>query len=136
MTTEISLYIFCVITLWNLFWLSSKRNDYQPKCFSSYHPSTQRRPANWCFIGIFEKPNSVTQKIIVCDDNSTDNTSELVKSHQQHNSTIDLVHVPSLPSGWAGKCWACYNGYLHLLKVKPRCPKKYVFLVRRCQITT
>ena len=127
MTTEISLYIFCVITLWNLFWLSSKRNDYQPNALAVIIPARNEGQQIGALLESLKNQTLLPKKIIVCDDNSTDNTSELVKSHQQHNSTIDLVHVPSLPSGWAGKCWACYNGYLHLLKVQPDV-QKIVFL--------
>jgi chlorobactene glucosyltransferase len=127
MIIEIGLYIFCVITLWNLFWLSSKRNDYQPNTLAVIIPTRNEGQRIGDLLKSLKNQTLLPKKIIVCDDNSTDNTSEVVKNYQQNNPLIDLVSVPSLPPDWAGKCWACYNGYLHLLKVQPDV-QKIVFL--------
>jgi len=62
MTTEISLYIFCVITLWNLFWLSSKRNDYQPNTLAVIIPARNEGQQIGALLESLKKPNSVTQK--------------------------------------------------------------------------
>ncbi|WP_110111934.1 glycosyltransferase family 2 protein [Bacillus sp. CGMCC 1.16541] len=52
--------------------------------------------------------SSITEQvheIIVVDDHSTDNTSEVAK---QYGAVVIKPH--SLPSGWLGKSWACWNG--------------------------
>jgi len=124
---EYSLYTFCVISLWNLIWLSLKRNTYQPNTLAIIIPARNEEQHIGNLLESLKNQSLLPKKIIVCDDNSTDNTSEIVKGHQQYNSLIDLVHVPNLPSAWTGKCWVCYNGYLHLLKVQPDI-QKIVFL--------
>lgn len=49
-------------------------------------------------------------EIIVVDDNSSDNTSQVVKSFQN----VKLISLRKEPdNGWLGKPWACWNGYLH-----------------------
>jgi hopene-associated glycosyltransferase HpnB len=49
-------------------------------------------------------------KIIVVDDNSTDNTSTLVKKFKQTYKNIQLVKGKKLPHDWVGKTWALKQG--------------------------
>lgn len=49
-------------------------------------------------------------EIIVVNDNSTDNTREIVQKFEKVK-LIDLSNEP--PEGWVGKSWACWNGYLN-----------------------
>lgn len=49
------------------------------------------------------------KEIIVVDDESTDNTFEIVR---KFNQGVILVRNPVLPKGWVGKSWACHNGAL------------------------
>jgi len=46
-------------------------------------------------------------EIIVVDDNSTDNTSLVAKEYG-----AEVINLRSLPGGWLGKNWACWNGAL------------------------
>jgi chlorobactene glucosyltransferase len=49
-------------------------------------------------------------EIIVVDDNSTDETVEIVKRAQSLSTNIGLVSAPKLPDGWLGKPHACWLG--------------------------
>ncbi|MGB9694716.1 MAG: glycosyltransferase [Caldisericaceae bacterium] len=51
-------------------------------------------------------------EIVVLDDNSSDRTSEIIKSIKDRRLImIDGKEEP--PEGWTGKNWACYRLYLH-----------------------
>jgi len=49
-------------------------------------------------------------KIIVVDDNSSDNTATIVERLQEKNSHVHLVKTTELPQGWTGKNNACRTG--------------------------
>ncbi len=46
-------------------------------------------------------------EVIVLDDNSEDNTYNVVKTISENNSKIKIIKGKPLPSGWKGKNWAC-----------------------------
>ena len=46
-------------------------------------------------------------EIIVCDDNSSDATSEIARSYG-----VTVIQSPALPPNWTGKNWAVWNGFL------------------------
>ena len=48
-------------------------------------------------------------EIMVLDDNSTDNTSQIVQELAQKDSRIKLIKGKPLPKGWKGKCFACHQ---------------------------
>lgn len=64
-----------------------------------------------CLESIIEQdyPN---YSIIAIDDSSTDRTGQLIRNYAQKNRKVIFVEVGSKPDGWAGKNWACYQGYL------------------------
>lgn len=48
-------------------------------------------------------------ELIVIDDHSTDATTALVSSYRDRLPQLHLLTSASLPDGWAGKCWACWQ---------------------------
>jgi len=48
-------------------------------------------------------------EILVLDDNSEDRTAELVEGMATKDNRIRLIRGESLPEGWAGKPFACYQ---------------------------
>lgn len=49
-------------------------------------------------------------KIIVVNDNSTDDTGVLIRAMAGESETITAIDAAELPGGWAGKMWALDNG--------------------------
>ncbi|ODN29962.1 glycosyl transferase [Fervidobacterium thailandense] len=50
-------------------------------------------------------------EIIVVNDNSTDNTAEIVKDYSLRFKNVKLINLKDEPpSGWVGKSWAIWNG--------------------------
>ena len=48
-------------------------------------------------------------EILILDDNSTDNTFDIVDKSKRQNPQISLMRGEKLPPGWLGKNWACYQ---------------------------
>jgi cellulose synthase/poly-beta-1,6-N-acetylglucosamine synthase-like glycosyltransferase len=51
-------------------------------------------------------------EIIAINDSSTDRTGEIMKEYAARDPRVLHLNAPSKPDGWAGKNWACYEGYL------------------------
>ncbi len=51
-------------------------------------------------------------EIIAINDSSTDRTGEIMKEYAARDSRLVHVNAPAKPEGWAGKNWACHEGYL------------------------
>lgn len=60
-------------------------------------------------LGSQDYPN---YNVIAIDDSSTDSTAQLMKGYASKNKKIVFVEAAQKPDGWAGKNWACYQGYL------------------------
>lgn len=50
--------------------------------------------------------------IIAVDDSSTDKTVQIMKDYTGKSKKLVFVEAGPKPDGWAGKNWACYQGYL------------------------
>jgi hypothetical protein len=53
--------------------------------------------------------NEVVVEVVVLDDNSTDRTAEIVREIAQKDDRVKLISGQSLPQGWNGKQFACYQ---------------------------
>jgi chlorobactene glucosyltransferase len=45
----------------------------------------------------------------VLDDNSTDNTAQIIKTSAANDQRVSLIKGKPLPTGWLGKNWACWQ---------------------------
>ncbi|HYA82382.1 MAG TPA: glycosyltransferase [Candidatus Bathyarchaeia archaeon] len=58
-------------------------------------------------------------EIIAIDDNSTDNTLQIMKKIKENNTNcletnkLKIVSLDDKPGRWTGKAWASHQGYLH-----------------------
>lgn len=50
-------------------------------------------------------------EIIAINDSSTDRTGEIMKEYAARDSRVVYIDAPAKPEGWAGKNWACHQGY-------------------------
>ena len=50
-------------------------------------------------------------EIIAINDSSTDRTGEIMQEYASRDRRVVYVNAPQKPEGWAGKNWACYQGY-------------------------
>ena len=50
-------------------------------------------------------------EIIAINDSSTDRTGEIMQEYASRDRRVVYVSAPQKPEGWAGKNWACYQGY-------------------------
>lgn len=60
-------------------------------------------------LGQLEKLSPSVKEIIVCDDNSTDGTTDTVKHFIGNNDKLRLILAAKLPDGWLGKNHACHQ---------------------------
>jgi len=59
------------------------------------------------------KQDYLNLEIIVLDDNSMDDTAQIVKEMAKKDSRVRLVSGLPLKKGWMGKCWACQQLSAH-----------------------
>jgi hypothetical protein len=49
-------------------------------------------------------------EVIVMDDHSSDGTADVVRAFAPRLPALSVFAGATLPNGWAGKCWACWQG--------------------------
>ncbi len=64
-----------------------------------------------CLTGLRSQSYPTPQlKIVVVDDNSTDDTAAIVRGIIDSDPRVQLIKAGSLPDGWIGKSHACWQG--------------------------
>lgn len=48
-------------------------------------------------------------EILVLDDNSEDNTFNIISAFRKNNKSVKVISGKDLPTGWTGKNWACHQ---------------------------
>lgn len=61
-----------------------------------------------CLAGLASHPLPNVE-IIVLDDDSTDGTGDVARSFREQLLKLRVITGQPLPSGWVGKCWACWQ---------------------------
>ena len=128
----LSLVIWIILLcFWGRFWLADQRleihspelENWPSVCAiiparneASLLPVTLRSLFNQFYPGLF--------KIILVDDNSTDNTAKVAQNIAQEldkAAQLDIVAGEALPAGWTGKLWAMEQGirYAEMQTQKP-----------------
>ncbi|EWG10947.1 glycosyltransferase [Cytobacillus firmus] len=109
----ISLTLFLLWTLWNMSGLPSLP---APDLTESSHPPVTilvpLRNEERNVSGLISSLKSISYpnvEIILLDDGSRDRTLSLLRDHTAGDSRFKIVIGTELPSGWAGKVYACHQ---------------------------
>ena len=63
-----------------------------------------------CILSLLNQHLVINYEIIIVDDNSSDNTLEVLKFFK-NNDKIRVMEAGNKPEDWIGKNWPCYVGY-------------------------
>ncbi len=91
--------------------LDTVSNTKWPKVSVIIPARNEERFISTCLTTI-RKQDYPNYNIIAIDDSSTDRTAHLMKEHASQDNKITFVEAGPKPDGWAGKNWACYQGYI------------------------
>lgn len=61
-----------------------------------------------CLAGLAAAPLPGVE-VIVLDDHSSDGTGDIARPFAERLSGLRVIRGQTLPPGWAGKCWACWQ---------------------------
>ena len=87
---------------------SRKKNDNSPKVSVIIPARNEEENINALLSDIINQEyNNI--EVIVFNDQSTDNTAQIVNEFIQKDKRIRQIHSDGLPKGWLGKNYACYS---------------------------
>ncbi|HEX6378690.1 MAG TPA: glycosyltransferase, partial [Nitrososphaeraceae archaeon] len=87
-------------------------DDNLPKVSIIVPARNEEKYISKCLDSLLEQDYSKFE-IIVINDSSEDGTWDIIQKYaQNHKQSITSINADPKPDGWAGKSWACYQGYL------------------------
>ena len=106
----IPLSISFLLTLFNLvFWPTAKyKTKGKGKVDVLIPARNEEKNIEKCLRQALQNSQHIN-KVIVCDDNSTDKTPYILKELQREFKNLKVIQGKSLPKGWAGKVFACHQ---------------------------
>jgi cellulose synthase/poly-beta-1,6-N-acetylglucosamine synthase-like glycosyltransferase len=91
---------------------NNSADDILPKVSIIVPARNEEKYVSKCLDSIMEQ-DYPRFEIIVINDSSEDGTWDIIQKYvQTHKESITAINVGPIPEGWAGKSWACYQGYL------------------------
>ncbi len=122
---EIQYYIILVvciftflITVSNFFFLNSLRDSFgmfedvvDGELVSVLIPARNEETKIGLSLAALVLQRYAPMEILVLDDDSGDNTLEVIRSFEQRDDRIRVIQGEELPDGWIGKNWACHQLY-------------------------
>ncbi|WP_422660916.1 glycosyltransferase [Paenibacillus sp. EC2-1] len=113
--TLIILMIQLLFVIWNVRQMPKlektnnfKESDRSPLISILIPARNEERNIGECLASLVQS-NYKNLQILVLDDRSEDRTPEIVKSFASQDERIKLIEGSPLPSGWAGKVFACHQ---------------------------
>jgi 4,4'-diaponeurosporenoate glycosyltransferase len=98
-------WLFGFLVIWKINYCETSMDRYNKKTVSIIIPARNEEKNLPVLINSIKKQNFNLKEIILVDDSSSDSTPEIGR-----NFKIRVLTLNSLPPGWVGKSWACYNG--------------------------
>lgn len=87
-------------------------DDSLPKVSIIIPARNEEKYISKCLDSLLEQDYSRFE-IIVINDSSEDSTWDIIEKYtQNYTQSIIAINAGPKPDGWAGKSWACYQGYL------------------------
>ena len=104
----IPITISFLLTLFNLvFWPTAKKKTKGTGKVDILIPArNEEENIETCLRQALQNSQHIN-KVVVCDDNSTDKTPTILKKLQKEFKSLKVIQGKSLPKGWAGKVFAC-----------------------------
>ena len=101
---------FCLTTVSNLLTFKKPPKNsiqtLQPSVDILIPTRNEEKSISKCLDSLINQTYS-NMNILVLDDQSTDNTANIVKNYVTKHNHIKLIKGKNLPKGWLGKHWAC-----------------------------
>jgi chlorobactene glucosyltransferase len=95
-------------------WIGKNKadNDSLPKVSIIVPARNEERYISKCLDSLLKQDYSRFE-VIVINDSSEDSTWDIIQKYtQNYKEFIIAINAGPKPDGWAGKSWACYQGYL------------------------